>query len=241
VTGLQLTVAEQGNVIPIFYVFPRGETRVLRFCDDFVETFTRQYLAFRRNQPILVQSERKLHELISLARATGEDDLARWLESYHTATERDVVFRVRFSANLPMRMAQDHPWRFMGMLDEFQRAEVTLDDVARAAAYEVTQGDIFRQLDLRFQEMFVRRPDLDFGRRLLYRFSQDPQAEYHSEALAAELGLNHEQVVELIDVLALSDLIKVGYWDIATSSVSPMRSCASSCGCSMNGTWSKPT
>jgi hypothetical protein len=91
------------------------------------------------------------------------------------------------------------------------RKEITLDDVARAAAYEVTQGEVFRQLDLRFQEMFVRRSDPDLGRKLLYRFAQSPRAEYHSEELAAELDLPHEQVVELIDVLALSDLIKVYY------------------------------
>jgi len=319
--------AEQGKVIPIFYTFPEGERQATQFSDDFVRVFAQQYLAFRLNQPSLLQRRLELPELAALAREAGEEWLADRVATHQRLTHPvDLRTRIRSATDLPMNMAATHPWRFVVMLDEFQRAmehedpegrpwdlrgffqvpmewwgvnwiitgsalkileeriltdplngrfdaceigelrvgdaqelarrvatyegatipdasvaylaehaqkwpfytfamartaaqqvcqdgrkEITLDDVARAAAYEVTQGEVFRQLDLRFKERFVRRPDQDFGRRLLYRFAQAPQAEYHSEELAAELDLPHEQVVELIDVLALSDLIKVNY------------------------------
>jgi len=319
--------AEQGTVIPIFYSFPREEHSVTKFADDFVEKFAQQYLAFRLNQPGLLRRRRELKEWADLAKESGEDWLADRIETHQRLLRSGAVTtRVRSATELPMDMAATHPWRFVVMLDEFQRAmeyegpegrpwdlrgsfqtamewwgvnwiitgsalkileeriltdplngrfdattvealrvgdaqelarrvaasegatmpeaaaaylaehaqnwpfytfaiartaahlarerdpkEITLDDVARAAAYEVTQGVIFRQLDFRFQEMFVRRADQDLGRTLLSRFAQAPQAEYHSEELAAELGLPHEQVVELMDVLALSDLIKADY------------------------------
>jgi len=88
---------------------------------------------------------------------------------------------------------------------------ITLSDITEAAAFEVTQGEIFRQLNLRFQEMFVRRPDQDVGRTLLYRFAQSEDGAFNSEDLARELGQDHEQIVDLIDVLAISDLIEVHY------------------------------
>src|SRR4029078_12990902 len=56
----------RSEVIPIYFAFTRNETTAVSAAIDFLNTFVQQYIAYRRDEPVVSEAPLTLQELVEL-------------------------------------------------------------------------------------------------------------------------------------------------------------------------------
>ena len=57
----------RSDVIPIYFAFTRNETTAVSAAIEFLNTFLQQYIAYRRDEPVVSDAPLTLHDLVELA------------------------------------------------------------------------------------------------------------------------------------------------------------------------------
>lgn len=93
------------KVVPIYFALPSSETTAVSAAIEFLNSFLRQYLAFRRNQPELCEASLTLHDLLDLAPPSDLDWIDALVRAYnqHRFGDDDREL-VRFCLTAPARM-----------------------------------------------------------------------------------------------------------------------------------------
>lgn len=93
------------EVVPIYFSLPQAETTAVSAAIEFLNTFLLQYLAFRRDEPLLCNASLTLPELIKLAPASDVDWIGELVNAYslHRFGEDDREL-VRFCLTAPARV-----------------------------------------------------------------------------------------------------------------------------------------
>lgn len=93
------------EVVPIYFALPRAETTAVSAAIEFLNTFLRQYFAFRRDEPELCHASLTLNDLLKLAPAPDLDWIQELVETYnqHRFGENDREL-VRFCLTAPARV-----------------------------------------------------------------------------------------------------------------------------------------
>jgi serine/threonine-protein kinase RsbW len=93
------------EVVPIYFALPSSETTAVSSAIEFLNSFLRQYLAFRRNQPELCEASLTLNDLLELAPASDLDWIAGLVKAYnqHRFGDDDREL-VRFCLTAPARV-----------------------------------------------------------------------------------------------------------------------------------------
>jgi anti-sigma regulatory factor (Ser/Thr protein kinase) len=96
---------QRGAVIPFYFALPREEETAVSTAIEFLNAFVSQYLAFRRNDPLLCQAASTLNELLALAPPADYE----WLEQLVAAYNRerfsnDDAALIRWCLSAPQRV-----------------------------------------------------------------------------------------------------------------------------------------
>src|ERR1044072_4334832 len=78
----------RADVIPIYFAITRNETTAVSAAIEFLNTFLQQYIAYRRDEPVVSDAPLTLHDLVDLAPAPDLEWIEQLVESYN---------RLRFS------------------------------------------------------------------------------------------------------------------------------------------------
>jgi serine/threonine-protein kinase RsbW len=112
---------ERSDVIPIYFAFTRSETTAVSAAIEFLNTFLQQYIAYRRNEPVV--SHATLQDLVELAPAADLEWIEQLVESYtRLRFSNDDKALVRFCLGAPQRIPAGRG-RPLIMLDGAQLAE----------------------------------------------------------------------------------------------------------------------
>ncbi len=112
---------ERSDVIPIYFAFTRNETTAVSAAIEFLNTFLQQYIAYRRNEPVV--SHATLQDLVELAPAADLEWIEQLVESYtRLRFSNDDKALVRFCLGAPQRIPAGRG-RPLIMLDGAQLAE----------------------------------------------------------------------------------------------------------------------
>jgi len=113
----------RSDVIPIYFAITRNETTAVSAAIDFLNTFVQQYIAFRRNEPVVSNAPLTLHELLELALPADLEWIEQLVESYNRLRfGNDDKALVRFCLGAPQRIPASRGRAFV-MLDGSQLAE----------------------------------------------------------------------------------------------------------------------
>jgi serine/threonine-protein kinase RsbW len=113
----------RSDVIPIYFAFTRNETTAVSAAIEFLNTFLQQYIAFRRNEPVVSHSTLTLQDLVELAPAADLEWIEQLVESYQRLRfSNDDKALVRFCLGAPQRIPPGRG-RPLVMLDGSQLAE----------------------------------------------------------------------------------------------------------------------
>ena len=143
----------QAETIPVYFQVSRNDKTAVGAARQFLHTFLRQLIAFRRNDPKLVEAALTTNDLLELAAPSDYEWMERLLgiagREASLADERDFV-RLCFSA--PQRAAAQGTRLFI-MLDGVQLAEHLKGEVSLAG--EIAQ--VFTQSNMQFALAGLRR------------------------------------------------------------------------------------
>jgi serine/threonine-protein kinase RsbW len=111
------------EVIPIYFSITRNETTAVSAAIEFLNTFLQQYIAFRKNQPVVSHAPLTLQELLALAPPVDFQWIQELIESYNQLRfSNDDKALVRFCLGAPLRIPVGTV-RPLVMLDGAQLAE----------------------------------------------------------------------------------------------------------------------
>jgi serine/threonine-protein kinase RsbW len=113
----------RSDVIPIYFGITRTETTAVSAAIEFLNTFVQQYIAFRRDEPIVAHAPLTLQDLLELAPPADFDWIEQLVESYtRVRFSNDDKSLVRFCLGAPQRIPAGRG-RPLVMLDGAQLAE----------------------------------------------------------------------------------------------------------------------
>ena len=114
---------QRTEVIPIYFAFTRNETTAVSAAIEFLSTFLQQYIAYRRDEPVVSHSTLTLQDLVELAPAADLEWIEQLVESYtRLRFSNDDKALVRFCLGAPQRVPAGRG-RPLIMLDGSQLAE----------------------------------------------------------------------------------------------------------------------
>jgi len=113
----------RSDVIPIYFAITPHETTAVSAAIEFLNTFVQQYIAFRRNEPVVSSAPLTLQELLELAPPADLEWIEQLVESYNRLRfGNDDKALVRFCLGAPQRIPAGRGRAFV-MLDGSQLAE----------------------------------------------------------------------------------------------------------------------
>ncbi|MCP4215247.1 MAG: hypothetical protein GY765_11345, partial [bacterium] len=118
-----LTFEKNHQVIPFYYEVKDNKMWVVDFCQDFLLTFSYQYLAFKtRKIEYLNPFERSdLKQVAAIAESEGQSHLAASIRSaHHAVTHEKIDMLWDIVRNAPHHIAVRQNERIVQMIDEFQ-------------------------------------------------------------------------------------------------------------------------
>lgn len=93
------------NIIPIYFAVSRNDSTAVSTGIEFLNTFLRQYVAYRRNEPSLCHASLTLNDLVQLAPAADLEWMERLVEAYNRERfGKDDRELVRFCLSAPQRV-----------------------------------------------------------------------------------------------------------------------------------------
>jgi serine/threonine-protein kinase RsbW len=111
------------DVIPIYFAFTRNETTAVSAAIEFLTTFLQQYIAYRRDEPVVSHSTLTLQDLVELAPGADLEWIEQLVESYtRLRFSNDDKALIRFCLGAPQRIPPGRG-RPLVMLDGSQLAE----------------------------------------------------------------------------------------------------------------------
>ena len=113
----------RSDVIPIYFAITRNETTAVSAAIEFLNAFVQQYIAYRRDEPVVSEAPLTLQELVELAPAADLEWIEQLVESYKRLRfGNDDKALVRFCLGAPQRIPSGRGRAFV-MLDGSQLAE----------------------------------------------------------------------------------------------------------------------
>lgn len=113
----------RSEVIPIYFSITRNETTAVSAAIEFLNTFVQQYIAFRRDEPVVSHAPLTLQDLLELAPPADFEWIEQLIESYKRLRfSNDDKALVRFCLGVPQRIPAGRGRPFV-MLDGAQLAE----------------------------------------------------------------------------------------------------------------------
>ena len=114
----------RSDVIPIYFAITRNETTAVSAAIEFLNAFVQQYIAYRRDEPVVSEAPLTLQELVELAPAADLEWIEQLVESYNRLRfgNDDKAF-VRFCLGAPQRIPAVRGRAFV-MLDGSQLADI---------------------------------------------------------------------------------------------------------------------
>ena len=113
----------RSDVIPIYFGITRTETTAVSAAIEFLNTFVQQYIAFRRDEPMVAHAPLTLQDLLELAPPADFEWIEQLVESYtRVRFSNDDKSLVRFCLAAPQRIPAGRGRAFV-MLDGAQLAE----------------------------------------------------------------------------------------------------------------------
>src|ERR1041385_2642785 len=113
----------RSDVIPIYFAITRNETTAVSAAIEFLNTFVQQYIAYRRDEPVVSEAPLTLQELVELAPAADLEWIQQLVESYNRLRfSNDDKALVRFCLGAPQRIPRARGRAFV-MVDGAQLAE----------------------------------------------------------------------------------------------------------------------
>src|ERR1043165_7142925 len=96
---------QHSDVIPIYFAITPNETTAVSAAIEFLNTFVQQYIAFRRNEPVVSNAPLTLQDLQELALPADLDWIEQLIESYNRLrfSNEDKAL-VRFYLGAPQRI-----------------------------------------------------------------------------------------------------------------------------------------
>lgn len=114
---------QRSEVIPIYFAFTRNETTAVSAAIEFLNTFLQQYIAYRRDDPVVSHATLTLQDLVELAPPADLEWIEQLVDSYtRLRFSNDDKALVRFCLGAPQRIPADRG-RPLVMLDGAQLAE----------------------------------------------------------------------------------------------------------------------
>ncbi|HET8781136.1 MAG TPA: hypothetical protein VFM63_01870, partial [Pyrinomonadaceae bacterium] len=114
---------QRSEVIPIYFAFTRHETTAVSAAIEFLNTFLQQYIAYRRDEPVVSHSTLTLQDLVELAPPADVEWIEQLVDSYtRLRFSNDDKALVRFCLGAPQRIPRGRG-RPLIMLDGAQLAE----------------------------------------------------------------------------------------------------------------------
>lgn len=112
-----------GEALPIYFALTRQEKTAGGVARHFLNSFLQQYIAFRRNEPLLCHATLTHRDWLELAPPVDYDWIEKLIETYEHERERgDERALVRFCLSAPQRAAT-RGVRIFVMLDSVQMAD----------------------------------------------------------------------------------------------------------------------
>ncbi len=100
----QLFNQDEG-IVPIYFSFTRNEITAVSAAIEFLKTFLRQYIAYRRDEPALVEAGLTLNDLVQLTPPADLDWIEALVEGYNRERfSNDDRSFVRFCFSAPQRV-----------------------------------------------------------------------------------------------------------------------------------------
>src|SRR5688500_5129146 len=103
---------QRSEVIPIYFAIRRNETTAVSAAIEFLNTFVQQYIAYRRDEPVVSDAPLTLQELLEKALPADLEWLEQLVESYSRLRfGNDDKALVRFCLGAPQRIppGRDRP------------------------------------------------------------------------------------------------------------------------------------
>ncbi len=149
------------EVVPVYFALTRGENTPVSAAIEFLNTFLRQYVAYRRDEPALCEASLTLNDLVQLAPAGDLEWIERLVEAYNRERfgNDDRAF-VRFCLSAPQRVPPRKGRPFV-MIDAAQLPESLAGDGGLAT--EMLR--IFSRSNLPYAMAGLRRQMLEAAHR----------------------------------------------------------------------------
>jgi serine/threonine-protein kinase RsbW len=113
----------RSEVIPIYFAITRNESTAVSAAIEFLNTFVQQYIAYRRDEPVVSHAPLTLQDLLELAPPADFTWLEQLVQSYNKLRfSNDDKALVRFCLGAPQRIPAGRGRPFV-MLDGAQLAE----------------------------------------------------------------------------------------------------------------------
>jgi serine/threonine-protein kinase RsbW len=113
----------RSDVVPIYFSITRNETTAVSAAIEFLNTFVQQYIAFRRDEPVVSHAPLTLQDLLELAPPADFQWIEQLVESYNKLRfSNDDKALVRFCLGAPQRIPSGRARAFV-MVDGAQLAE----------------------------------------------------------------------------------------------------------------------
>ncbi len=123
---------QQENIVPVYFSLPPTETTAVSAAIEFLNTFLRQYIACRRNEPALADAPLTLNDMVALAPAADVDWIEQLVAAYNQQRfSDDDRALVRFCLSAPSRVPA-HGGRPFVMFDCVQLSAYDDDPVPLA-------------------------------------------------------------------------------------------------------------
>src|SRR5215510_11137702 len=114
---------QRSEVIPIYFAITRNETTAVSAAIEFLNTFIQQYIAYRRDEPVVSHAPLTLQDLVELAPAADLEWIEQLVGSYNRLRfSNDDKALVRFCLGAPQRIPAARGRAFV-MVDGSQLAE----------------------------------------------------------------------------------------------------------------------
>ena len=114
---------QRSEVIPIYFAIARNETTAVSAAIEFLNTFLQQYIAYRRDEPVVSHAPLTLQDLVELAPAADLEWIEQLVDSYNRLRfSNDDKALVRFCLGAPQRIPAVRGRPFV-MVDGSQLAE----------------------------------------------------------------------------------------------------------------------
>ena len=114
---------QRTEVIPIYFAITRNETTAVSAAIEFLNTFVQQYIAYRRDEPVVSHAPLTLQDLLELAPPADFEWIEQLVDAYNRLRfSNDDKALVRFCLGAPQRIPAGRGRPFV-MLDGSQLAE----------------------------------------------------------------------------------------------------------------------